>query len=114
MHHVSLKSSNPHPPSMANQSQDNRQDLLKQELTKWEAFHRLAGNPDYQLVLKPLLESVHNKWPDPAQDNFERKYSIEYGRATAYMEVLGFFEMAEKMITNIRKQMAEPEKNYAV
>jgi hypothetical protein len=39
---------------------------------------------------------------------------VEYGRATAYMEVLGFFEMAEKMISNIRKQMAEPEKNYAV
>src|SRR3989304_551248 len=98
----SLRSCNPQPLSMANPSPANRNQLLKQELTKWEAFRRLAGNPDYQLVLKPLLEAIHNKWPDPAQDNFERKYSIEYGRATAYTEVLGMFEMAEKMISSIR------------
>jgi hypothetical protein len=96
-------------------SQDNRAILLKQELSKWEAYNRLQGNPDYQQYLKPLLEQAfHNLWPDPAQQDFERKYIIEYSRAKAYKEIYDLLSTSKTMIENIRKQMSEPEKNYAI
>jgi hypothetical protein len=94
---------------------DNRSILLSQELRKWEAFNRLQGNPDYQQFLKPLLQAAFNNlWPDPAQDDFEKKYHIEYARAKAYMEIFNLLETSKTMIENIRKQMSEPEKNYAI
>ena len=98
-----------------NSSQDNRAFLLSQELRKWEAFNRLQGNPDYQTYLKPLLQSAFlNKWPDPSQPEFDRKYIIEFSRAMAYQELFNLFETSKLMIENIRKQMSEPEKNYAI
>src|SRR3990167_115449 len=109
----SLKRSN-NQPSPASLAQEKRQELLKQEWGKWEAFNRLSGNPDYQSYLKPLLESIRNKWPDPAQEGFDRKYIIEFARAQAYLEIYNLMETSGKMIENIRKQMEEPEKNYAI
>jgi hypothetical protein len=95
--------------------QDNRSILLKQELGKWEAFNRLANNPDYQLHLKPLLLSaLNNKWPDPVQPNFDKIYPVEYARAKAFQEIYTLMETSKTMIENIRKQMNEPEKNYVI
>ena len=95
--------------------QANQSPLLKQELNKWEAYNRLQGNPDYQLHLKPLLESAfNNKWPDPAQEDFDRKYIIDFARAKAFMEIYILLETSKTMIENIRKQMNQPEKNYEI
>lgn len=51
-------------------------------------------------------------WPDPGQEDFSRTYPIEYGRATAYKEIQTLLDSAEKMIENITKQIADPDKNY--
>jgi hypothetical protein len=100
---------------MSTRQQDNRSTLLKQELTKWEAFNRLQGNPDYQTFLKPLLQSAFNNiWPDPAEDNFEKKYVIQYARAKAYKEIHDLLETSEAMIKNIRTQVSQPDKNYEI
>jgi hypothetical protein len=97
-------------------SQDSpRLTLLKQELLKWEAFNRICKSEDYLLYLKPLLQqALNNKWPDPAQQDFDKKYIIEYSRAKAYEEIFNLMELAEGMIKNLRKQMDEPERNYEI
>jgi hypothetical protein len=61
-----------------------------------------------------LQSALNNKWPDPAQDDFDKKYIIEYSRAKAYEEVFNLMELAEKMIVNLRKQISDPDKNYAI
>jgi len=96
--------------------QDSPQVLrLKQELHKWEGLNLLAHNQEYQTYLKPLLQQAfHNKWPDPAQEDFDRKYIIEFSRAKAYEEIYNMLEMAEEMIKNLTKQMKDPQKNYEI
>lgn len=62
-----------------------------------------------------MLQSAFlNKWPDPAQENFDRKYIIEYSRAMAYKEIFNLIEGAEKMAQVTAKQLKEPEKNYGL
>jgi hypothetical protein len=86
--------------------------LLKQELLKWEAFNRISQSTDYQQHLKPLLTGAfNNKWPDPAQQDFDRKYIIEYSRAMAYKEIFDILDTAQSMIKNLNLQLALPEKN---
>jgi hypothetical protein len=56
--------------------------------------------------------ALHNKWPDPSQEDFDRKYIIEFSRAKAYEEIYNMLEMAEEMIKNLSKQIKDPQKNY--
>jgi hypothetical protein len=88
---------------------------LKQELLKWEGLNLLSHNQEYRTYLKPLLQAAfHNKWPDPAQEDFDRKYIIEFSRAKAYEEIYNMLEMAETMIKSLTKQMKDPQKNYEI
>ena len=115
MQNDSSKNSNRNNQPKLTLQQANRYNLLKQELDKWEAFNRLNSQPEYLNFLKPLLQQAFsNLWPDPAQPDFQNKYVIEYSRAKAYKEIYDLMETAGKMAENIRKQMSEPEKNYAI
>lgn len=98
-----------------NKPESPRLTLLKQELLKWEAFNRMSHSQDYLEYLKPLLnQALHNKWPDPAQEDFDKKYIIEYSRAMAYKEIYDIMETAEAMIKNLTKQIKDPQKNYEI
>ena len=88
---------------------------LKQELLKQEALSRINKSQDYLQHLKPELETAFtNKWPDPSQKDFDRKYVIEFARANAYKEIFNKLATADHMIEAITKQIAEPEKNYEI
>jgi hypothetical protein len=99
---------------MKTTNQDNPKLVaLKRALLQWEAFNRICHSQDYQEYLKPLLLSaLNNKWPDPAQDDFDKKYIIEYSRAKAFEEIFSLMETAEPMIKNLTKQISDPQKNY--
>lgn len=91
--------------------------ILKQQLPKWEAFHRLSQQPEYKEYLRPLLQQAQvNKWLNPEEfpnlKAFHKAYTESHGRAKAYAEIQNILEGAEKMIENIKKQMKDPAKSY--
>jgi len=61
-----------------------------------------------------LEQALNNKWPDPAQEDFDRKYIIEYSRAKAFQEIYETLERAEATIKVLTKQIKEPDKNYEI
>lgn len=98
-----------------NLQDSNRLILLKQELLRWEGLNRINKSVDYQTYLKPILEqAINNKWPDPAQEDFDRKYIIDYSRAKAFQELYETLARAESAIKALSKQVKEPDKNYEI
>lgn len=92
----------------------DKSETLNKELKKWEAFYQLSQTKQYKEYLKPLLEQTQNKWLDPAQfktvEEFHKAYSESWGRAKAFTELLNWFDNSEPMITQITKQLTEPER----
>lgn len=75
----------------------------------------MAKSEEYLRFLKPILEqALNNKWPDPAQEGFERKYIIDFSRAKAFQEIYLMLENAETHILNIKKQLEKPVKNFSL
>ena len=101
--------------------------ILKKEMQKWEALHRISQSKDYTEYLKPILEAAfQNTWMNPNEltdsgepkfpnyESFHKAYTEQYGRAIAYKELYNMLSGAGAVLENLTKQINNPEKNYAI
>lgn len=97
----------------------SNKDKLNQALQREEDFHFLSQQVAFRRSLLPLLEleltpPLLNPKDFPSQDRFLEAYNQALGKPLLAKALLALFQDADARAQQIRKQLAEPEKDFSV
>lgn len=91
---------------------------LKEALLKATDLNNLYKSKEYQATLLPALKQLSVvEAKDPSQfasrEEFARDMEIAFAKASVYAELISLLKKQEDVMTQIRKQIDSPDKNWA-
>jgi hypothetical protein len=75
----------------------------------------LFHSPQFQNRWLPLLlKDSQQVWLDPTKEDFQKIYTVAYAKAEVARAWITFLEKQDARVESLRKQINNPDKNYAI